>query len=369
MIRLGLRNLSQSPTRLVISVGGVALALMLVLSLDAVFLGMERQLGAYIEGSGADLFVAQSGVRNMHMASSSLAPGMAGEIAVIDGVAEATPLAYVSAAVLSNDGQYLAYVIGLPAEATLGRPDSVTSGTLTLGLDEVVIDGPVARAGVGVDDEVTILGRMFRVVGVSDAYGSVFNSFAFVSLDAFQTYGSDVISYVLVRAEPGVAPDALAARIEAAVPTVTATVRSDFAREEIRVINDMATDVVAIMNVIGFVIGLAVMALTVYTATIARRAEFGVLKALGARTSRLYRSVIAGAVVTVVLGLAVGVGFTLIIAAVIPRTGIQLSLVLDAGSVAKAAGFAFAITALAAVLPIVRIARIDPAIVFRRRIG
>ncbi len=44
------------------------------------------------------------------------------------------------------------------------------------------------------------------------------------------------------------------------------------------------------MNLVGFLIGLAVMALNVYTATLARRAEYGVLKALGARNGHLLLS-------------------------------------------------------------------------------
>ncbi|HET8568631.1 MAG TPA: ABC transporter permease [Candidatus Limnocylindria bacterium] len=368
MLRFALRNLLQSPARLVMSVGGVALAFMLVLSLDAIFLGIERQLGAYIEGSGADVFVAQSGVRNMHMASSSLGRAVVDRVAAVDGVAEAAPLAYVSTAVVQDDRQYLGYVIGLPRGARLGRPASAAEGRADVGPGEVVIDGRVADA-ISVGEDVTILGRSFRVVGVSRGYGSVFNSFAFVPLEAFAAYGSDAVSYVLVRAAPGTDAAALAARIEAEVPDVTATLRGEFARQEIRVIADMATDVILIMNTIGFVIGLAVMALTVYTATLARRAEYGVLKALGARTARLCRAVIAQAVATVALGLLAGIAFTLAVAWIVPRTDVQLSLALDAAAVVKAAVFAVAITALAAVLPILRIARIDPAVVFRRRIA
>ena len=72
MSRLAFRNLFQNKIRLVISIGGVALALLLILSLDAIFTGVERQITAYINHSGADIFVSQSNVRNMHMAASSL---------------------------------------------------------------------------------------------------------------------------------------------------------------------------------------------------------------------------------------------------------------------------------------------------------
>ena len=48
MISLAFHNLFQNRVRLLISVGGVALALLLILSLDAVFTGVERQITAYI---------------------------------------------------------------------------------------------------------------------------------------------------------------------------------------------------------------------------------------------------------------------------------------------------------------------------------
>jgi hypothetical protein len=57
MIRLAFRNLFQSKIRLVISVGGVALALLLILSLDAIFNGVEQRITVYINNSGADVFV------------------------------------------------------------------------------------------------------------------------------------------------------------------------------------------------------------------------------------------------------------------------------------------------------------------------
>ncbi|MBI5349592.1 MAG: ABC transporter permease, partial [Chloroflexi bacterium] len=57
MIRLAFRNLFQNRARLMISVGGVALSLLLILSLDAIFTGVEGQVTAYIDHSGADIFV------------------------------------------------------------------------------------------------------------------------------------------------------------------------------------------------------------------------------------------------------------------------------------------------------------------------
>ena len=205
---------------------------------------------------------------------------------------------------------------------------------------------------------------------MSRGLGSICSSIAGGPIDEFPTYGNpDGVSFLLVRGAPGTSADALAARIERDVADVTATTRVTFGRQEIKVINDMATDIVAIMNLVGFVIGLAVMALTVYTATVARRSEYGLLKALGARTSALCRSVLAQAAITVALGLLAGVAFTLLVAIAAPRLDVQLALALNAASIAKAGAVSLLIVALAAVLPIVQIAGIDPAVVFRRKVA
>lgn len=103
MIRLAYRNLFQNKIRLVISVGGVALALLLILSLDAIFTGVERQITAYIDFSGADIFVSQSGVRNLHMASSSLPSSVENQVMAVKGVEAVTPILYLTNMIVVDD--------------------------------------------------------------------------------------------------------------------------------------------------------------------------------------------------------------------------------------------------------------------------
>ena len=127
----------------------------------------------------------------------------------------------------------------------------------------------------------------------------------------------------------------------------------------------VSTDIVTIMNLIGFVIGLAVMALTVYTATLARRKEYGVLKALGARTTQLYRAVLAQALISVGLGFTLGLLITIGLSAIVPYLGVSLSLQINGASLMRVGGLSIVIAGLSAMLPIKQIARLDPALVFR----
>src|SRR3989304_10175068 len=168
MTRLAIRNLFQSKARLVISVGGVALALMLMLSLDAIFAGVEERVVAYINHTGADLFVSQSGVRNLHMASSWMPASVAEQVADRPGVDEATPLLYHSNLVSVGDERSAAYIIGLPPDPGMGGRWSIAAGRTTPAPGAAILaEGIASTTGVGLGDEIRILGRTFEIAGLS----------------------------------------------------------------------------------------------------------------------------------------------------------------------------------------------------------
>lgn len=368
MVRLALRNLLQNKARLVVSVSGVALALTLILALDAIFVGAQQRLSAYIDDSRADVFVAQRGVRTMHMSGSVLPASVVAELRALRGVAAADPILYVSSPVVVGHRRSAAYVIGVTPEASMGTPWRIADSAAMPQPGEAIIDRLVAEeSGVGVGDTVKILGLDLTVVGLAEGTVNLVNSIAFISLEDFARVrgGAPVVSYVLVKATAGDSPAALAQRIERGIAGVTALPREEFAREERSLTRDMMTDVITVMNLVGFLIGLSVLALTVYIATFARRAEFGVLKAIGAGNAHLYGVVLAQAALSVALGLGIALAFTLTLAAVVPLAAPELALAVSLGSLAKAAGLSLVIAGLAAVLPIRQIASLDPAVVFR----
>ena len=370
MTRLAIRNLFQSRARLAISVGGVALALMLILSLDAIVGWIEKRVTAYIDASGADIWVSQEGVRNMHMASSSFSSSLATGVARVEGVDSVTPILYLTDVVDAGGEQTISYVIGLPDRARAGMPWIIRSGRANPGRDGAVIDQGIAEAsGIGLGGTVEILGDEFEVVGLSGGTASLTSSIAFISSRDFAGLLANprVVSFLLVRLEPGASSPEVARRIEAQVRGVTAQTREEFAGQERKVVRDMSTDLMAIMNLVGFLIGLAVMSLTVYTATLGRRSEYGVLKALGARNRDLYLTVGVQALVSVALGLVVGLTFTLALAQIMPLLSSNMGLELRLQALGKAGTAGLLFAGAAALLPIRHIRGLDPALVFRRR--
>lgn len=382
MFRYALRNLLQNKIRLVISVGGIALALTLILALDAIMTGVEGRLTAYIDNSGADVFVSQAGVRNLHMVSSWLPASVVGKVQAVPGVAAVNPIMYLTDTmdVGPNQDQYAVYVIGLPPGATMGGPWRIAQGVSIPADGQTVIDrGTAEQYGLGIGDKVRILGQAFTIAGLSDGTGNLLNSVAFISLNDFARIRGNmpmgnaaatsttmhIISFVLVKVTPGASPDAVAAWIEKEVPGVTAQSREAFATQERKIVKDMATDLITTMNLVGFLVGLAVMALTVYIATLSRRGEYGILKAVGARNRYLYGTVLAQALYSVVVGFALALTVTFLLSIALPNLTSTLTLQISGTSLLKVGIVSLVIAALSALLPIRQIAGLDPAMVFK----
>src|SRR6266487_4149285 len=250
---------------------GIALALLLVLALKAIFAGLETRMTAYIDGSGADVIVAQQGIASMHMTESALPQAAVSAIRRVPGVAAATGVLYKSGYVEAGDKSGIVAVVGggpLPNLVAGQRP----------GTGEIVLDRALAeRLAVGVGDSVRVLGVRLRVSGEVEGTAAINGSYSFVAYATLKRLlgGRDVLSYVFVRAQDGVAAGALAKRIEARVPRVTASTRAGFAASERSLVGQMSTNIVRGMILVGFIIGVAVAGLVAYSATLAQLRDYG----------------------------------------------------------------------------------------------
>ena len=345
--------------------GGIAAALLLVLALKAIFAGLEGRLTAYIDGSGADVIVAQRGVDTMHMTNSSLPERTAAAVASVPGVAEAKPILYVPAMVELGEERGIAYLIG---DDSGGAPLPLATGRRP-GPGEIVLDRSLAdRIGASTGSRLRAFGQTFRVSGTVKGLASILNSVAFVRRqDLSRTLQSvGMVSYVLVRARPGTGAGELARRIETSVPGVTASTRDAFARSERRVVGDMSTDIVRAMILVGFVIGVAVAGLVAYSATLSQLRDYAVLRALGLRARRALALALAQVGATVAAGFILSLVLVWLLAELLPKLSPTLILAIEPGDVAEALAVAGAVALAAAAFPAIRVSRIDPASVFRR---
>jgi putative ABC transport system permease protein len=362
-VPVGRRNLFSERRRAFLGIAGVAASLFMVLALDGIFGGLMRQVTGYIDFSGADVVVSQRGVRTMHMSSSTVPLTAAGTIRALPGVRWADPILYDTGALLASGNRELTYLIGFTPNGR-GGPASIVAGTEP-GPGEIVIDRDAADSlGVGLGGRVRILDRSWRVSGMTAGMTNFVNSVSYVRFDDFARARGlrGVGSYVLVGTRVPVSP--MVDRIEKATG-LTAQSRSAFASEERRGVKDMTTDLMQIMTIAAFMIGLAVIGLSLYTATLSRLREIGVMKALGARPGRLGRIVASQAAWTVGSAVAIAVLLAMGLGWVLGRET-SLPLVVEWPSVLRAAAGGAILGSLGALAPLLRVWRVDPASVFRR---
>lgn len=365
---LAWRNLTRTRAGLLFSMGGVALALTLTLALDAIFTGVANQLTVYVQRAGADLWVAQAGVRNMHMVASSLPAGIADQVAAVDGVQSVTPILYSTDSLAAGNERSIAYLIGVPPDASAGLPWQVVTGSGRPEPGSIVVDAAfAARARLGLGDTVRALGRTFRVTGLTAGTSTILNSVAFVTLDDFRAArgGASIISFILAQVRPSATPAAVASAIEQTVPAVTALTADAFAAEERRLVMDMSADVIAIMDTIGFVVALAIVGLTLYTTSLSQRRADAVLRAVGAHRGVLYRTMAAQAVLVAGGGSFAALALTLAAAWAASATGVSVRLEVTVEAMARTMIVATLVAAIASVLPVRQISRLDPLLVFR----
>jgi putative ABC transport system permease protein len=363
-VPVGRRNLFADRRRAILGMAGVGVSLLMILVLDGIVDGATRQLTRYIDTSPASVFVAQPGVTNMHMASSSLPLADVAAIHALPGVSWADPILYTPDALASTRGRQLSHVIGyLPGRR--GGPMRLTAGREPRP-GQIVLDNRGAQnLHLDVGDTVRVLGRSWRISGLTSGLTNIANTVAFLRFDDFAAARNvrGTSSYVLVGGT--IAPDLLARRITAATG-LSALSKARFAAQERALARDMTTEILQIMTLAAFVIGMAVIGLTMYTATLSRLREIGVMKAIGANARRLTSIVLAQALWTVTAALALALALSLALAWVLGRFTGNLSIALETSALARAAIGGLLLAALGAIAPLIKVWRVDPVTVFRR---
>ena len=92
MTFLAFHNLWQQKFRLALSIGGVALSIMLIVLLNGFLSGIYKQVTAYLDNTPANFVIAQDGITNL-LGATSLLPARTEDLARgVPGVDRVMPI-------------------------------------------------------------------------------------------------------------------------------------------------------------------------------------------------------------------------------------------------------------------------------------
>ncbi|HEY5903171.1 MAG TPA: ABC transporter permease [Anaerolineales bacterium] len=364
---LARRNLFQDKTRLALSVAGVALAVMLILVLKGFLAGMYRQITSYLDHSPGSIIVAQEDVSNLLGATSLLPDGTLQRTESTRGVARAVPILSQFVILDLHGKKQPAYMIGYePREG--GGPWNLVAGREPRSRREVVFDRILAdRHGLQLGGQLEIMGRDFTIVGLSEGTTSWMTSFFFVRKDAAESLllSPGATSFLLVETRVNADRNDVIARLNE-FPDINALSRDEMAANDLKLFAKVFSAPLKLMVGIAFLVGSMIVGLIIYTATVERQREYGVIKAIGGKNRFLYRLVVTQALFASItgslLGLLLANGAAQWIMAVRPQFLIVFDPV-DSGQ-ALLAGLGMAL--MASIVPTRVMTGLAPAEVFRR---
>jgi len=367
MTYLAFRNLFQQKFRLALSIGGVALAMMLIVLLNGFLAGIYVQITAYLDNTPADLIIAQDGVTNLLSASSLLPASVADQARGVPGIEQVIPIISQFVIMDIHDEKVVAYMVGYEPEAG-GGPWALKAGRPPADDDEVVLDWVMAeRHGFGLGDPIEILDRDFTVVGLSEGTNSWMTSFFFIEKRAAERLllAPDTTSFVLLSLDPAADLATVETRLRRRLHDAEILPAAVVKQNDLDLLVQIFAVPLQMMVAIAFAVGTAILGMIIYTATVERVREYGVLKAVGTKNWQLYWLVTQQGLTTALVGVALGIGLAWLVGGWITINFPKFLIIIepDATLITAAAGLLMGLAA--ALLPARYVGRLDPAQVFR----
>lgn len=367
MFFIARRNLFQEKTRLSISVGGVAFSVLLMILLQGLNIGFSNILGQYLSSVQTDLWVASANTGNI-MDPSFLPPTLGAKLKNIDGVASAQPFGMQNVTTSVKGKDLAFYMIAYDPATSVGKPTKVSEGSVTPGKGEIVIDRIVAKSNkIKIGDSIPFAGNKLKVVGLSEGTFILSTSFAFINkADASVIYTlPTTTNYWLVSVKQGVNVQKVQSAINNQIPSVNAHTKDHFVQVNVDLVKGIVTPVFGALVVLGALIGIAVIGLTIFTSTLEKAKEYGILKAIGLNNKRLYNIVLEQALTAAVIGYIVGALLALVLNPLITRAVPQFVSQIRVIDMAWVFALTLVMAVIATYIPMRRLNKIDPAEVFK----
>jgi len=376
MLHLAWRNLTREWVRFAVTAGGVALAVALMLSQAGILVGFATDTARMVNGAGADIWITCRDSTSYDM-SLPFPERKFYKVLGVPGVARGEKVIMVwTMARVPGRGMKNVQVIGTNPESAAGGPWLMRSGSVS-GLK----GGPFAIAdescalnlggAMRVGDKVEVMDHALRIVGISrEAKALTTSSFIFTSFETARRVCSDIIdpdeiTFALIWVRPGASVRAVADSIRRSVSNIDVYTTSQYSRKtQLYWLFGTGMGIGFLMvAVLGFVVGLVVVGQALYASTMDSLPEYGVLKALGSTNAQVSGVVLFHAIMVAFVGYCLGVCLAYGAKSGYETTGMYLAL--PPWLLATVLVVAVMMCMSGALMSVRRIARVDPASVFR----
>jgi putative ABC transport system permease protein len=374
MVDLALKTLLYDRVRFAITVAGVAFAVSLVLIQGGLFLGILSNASVTIEHIDADLWVTSRGTVNIDF-GIGFPETHVQRVRSVPGVARADNLIVTFMNVsLPSGAREASEIYALEDFGPWNLPWNVQSGDLAdlrRGPYIMFDQSATKRFGAfGVGDYREILGNRLQIIGrTREATSFTTTPLGFMDFSRAQTLSNQDLrastTYIIAKLAPGADTAAVRAEIARRLPYNDVYTSPEWAaRSRNYWVKSTGLGLNMFVTVfLGCLVGVVVVAQTLYASTMDHIKEFGVVKAIGGSNVDIYRLLAEQAVIAAVVGFVLGTVPSLAARPIVAAAGLKL-IIPPLGVAAVFAGTIFFCLA-ASLISFRKVATIDPALVFR----
>lgn len=377
MVDLARKNLLYDKLRFLITVSGVAFAVTLVFVQVGLLAGLLDNASITIEHLSAELWVTPRNTPNVDFAQTFSATSVQ-RVRSIPGVERADNLiVWFMSMSLPTGAKEGILVYALEDFERWNLPWNVVEGDLTdLRRGDYFFLDQSARKRFGSfapGEYREILGQRLKIIGSTrDALSFSTTPVAFMDFRTAQQLSPDELAgnttYILVKLAPGATPEEIAAvrsEIKRRLPYNDVYTRAEWASRSRRYwVESTGLGLnLAVTVFLGCLVGVVVVAQTLYTSTMEHIREFGTVKAIGGSNLDIYKILGKQATIAAILGFCLGGAMAWALRPAM--ASIDLKLIIEPSLAVTVAIGTLVLCLAAAMISFRKVASIDPALVFR----
>ena len=355
---------------------GLTFAVMLIVQQGSIFWGLMIWSQSSISNLNVPIWVTDPGISQVDEVKP-IADTAVDRVRSVPGVEWAVPLYKgLLRARLSNGEYHQITLTGLESSTLIGRPAEILEGRFEdiLQPDAVALDQwAVKRMGgptvIKIGTIFELNDKLARVVAIAKTQKSFTNiPVVYTTYERAIRYvprERRTLSYVLAKAKDGVPVEEVTKRIQEQTG-LGAFTAEEFGWKTIWwVLKNTGIGInFGTTILLGFIVGMAIAGQTFYLFTVENLRQFGALKAMGASTFALSRMILLQAFTVGLTGYGVGIGLATVFGFLTAQNGglpfIETWQLLLLVLVAL-----LAICTFSALISIIKLARLEPGIVFR----
>jgi putative ABC transport system permease protein len=370
---LARRNLFHDRIRLIVTLAGISFSVVLMVVQWGLFRGFSTSTTNVIDHSGADIWIT---ARNTSYIEQAIPFNERKYYQVLSTPGVAMAAKYIerwatwkqpnghseSVAVVGCDPDV---PLGIPWNMVAGDPQQLKEPNAVI-VDRIYVD-KLGTPSLG--DRAELNGYRARVVGFTHGIHAFTTSpYVFTTFKNALDYtgmSDEQLNFVLVKAKPGVDINKLKADLQARLPDNDVDTTAEFSAmtRHYWMFTTGAGVAVLMAAVLGLIVGIAVVAQTIYATTMDHIREYGTLKAMGAPNRYVLGVIMTQAAISAVLGYTIGIAASLFVVRGGATGGAYILLSWQTAAGMLLLTLVMCITA--AFVSVNKILSLDPAMVFK----